>query len=81
MEITFIKKEDIENPDIIENISDLENTKGILLHQIEGSDYWIEISNDNEFIVPNGWDNPKTKSLYNAFEMLKEFIKDSGCKL
>ena len=71
MKLEYIKKENIANTDILDNITP--NAIAILLHVDEANtNWWIEINSDYSLFVPNGWDGFKTTSICKAVEYLEE---------
>jgi len=71
MKLEYIKKENIANTDILDNIND--KTIAILLHVDDTkTNWWIEINPDYSLFVPNGWDGFKTDSICKAVEYLQE---------
>jgi hypothetical protein len=76
MKLEYIKKENITDIDILDNITD--NCNAILLYvDVYGADWWIEINPDGSFYVSDGWIGTKTNSIENAIDALKKVIKDN----
>ena len=73
MKLEFIKREEISDIDIINNIS--EKTVAILLHD---EIYWIEVYADGSFGVNNGWSYDYTTNILEAIELLNKFINDNN---
>ena len=76
MILEYIKKENIANTDILENIND--KTIAILLHVDESKEnWWIEINPDFSLYVPDGCIGFKTTSICEAVNQLQRMINQS----
>ena len=69
--LKFLLKSDIEDIDVLNNISD--NTDAIL---IDEDNCWIEINNDG-FFVPDGHIGNSTKNIVDATIYLQKFKIDN----
>ena len=73
MKLEYIKKENIANMDILDNITP--NAIAILLHVDENKvDWWIEINHDFSLYVPDGCIGFKTTSIFEAVNQLQRMI-------
>lgn len=73
MILEYIKKENIANTDILENIND--KTIAILLHVDESKEnWWIEINPDFSLYVPDGCIGFKTNSICEAVNQLQRMV-------
>ncbi len=73
MKLEYIKKENIANTDILENIND--KTIAILLHVDESKEnWWIEINPDFSLYVPDGCIGFKTTSICEAVNQLQRMV-------
>ncbi len=73
MILEYIKKENIANTDILENIND--KTIAILLHVDESKEnWWIEINPDFSLYVPDGCIGFKTTSICEAVNQLQRMV-------
>lgn len=76
MTLEYIKKENIANMDLLDNITP--NAIAILLHVDENKvDWWIEINPDFSLYVPDGCIGFKTTSICEAVNQLQRMINQS----
>ena len=74
--LTYLLRDEITDTDVLENISD--NATAIY---IDEDNCWIEVLNDNNFFVPDGWDGTETNDIDEAKTALIKFKIDNGISL
>lgn len=73
MLVTFLKRKEISNQDIILNLNP--NTVAIILTD---DLYYIEILENGEFYVSDGWEGKKTNNILEAIEFLNVVIMENN---
>lgn len=70
--LTYLLRDEITDTDVLNNISD--NTTAIY---IDEDNCWIEVLNNNNFFVSNGWDGTETNNIDVAKTALIKFKIDN----
>jgi len=70
--LNYLLRSEITDTDVLDNISD--NTTAIY---IDEDSCWIEVLNDNNFFVPDGWSGTKTNDIVEAKTALIKFKIDN----
>lgn len=74
--LTYLLRSEITDTDVLNNISD--NTTAIY---IDEDSCWIEVLNDNNFFVPDGWSGTVTNNIDEAKTELIKFKLDNEISL
>jgi len=74
--LNYLLRSEITDTDVLNNISN--NTTAIY---IDEDSCWIEVLNDNNFFVPDGWGGTITKNIDEAKTALIKFKIDNEISL
>jgi hypothetical protein len=74
--LNYLLRSEITDTDVLNNISN--NTTAIY---IDEDSCWIEVLNDNNFFVPDGWSGTETNDIDEAKTELIKFKIDNGISL
>jgi hypothetical protein len=74
--LNYLLRSEITDTDVLNNISD--NTTAIF---IDEDSCWIEVLNDNNFFVPDGWQGTTTNNIDVAKTALIKFKIDNNISL
>jgi len=74
--LNYLLRSEITDTDVLNNISN--NTTAIY---IDEDSCWIEVLNDNNFFVPDGWSGTITKNIDEAKTALIKFKIDNKISL
>jgi hypothetical protein len=74
--LNYLLRSEITDTDVLENISD--DATAIF---IDEDNCWIEVLNNNNFFVPDGWVGTETNNIDEAKTALIKFKIDNGISL